>query len=84
MFSKSQLEEEEKKMRRLRILIDLVSTLISRPETSILEAYGLMHYARNEALHMFPGKEFVFDLLYLSRFRRILEEKLRHTITLLN
>ena len=84
MIPKSQLEEEEKKLRRLRILVDLVSTLISRPETSILEAYGLIHYARNEALRMFPGKEFVFDLLYRSRFRRILQEKLQHVVTLWN
>lgn len=78
MDRKKALEEEDRKIRRLRFLTDFVAQLLSRPETSILEAYGLIQYARREALRMFPGKECTFDLIYQSRFRRILEARLLH------
>ncbi|RMD94721.1 MAG: hypothetical protein D6814_14190 [Calditrichaeota bacterium] len=76
MHSKHEIEEENRKIRRLRTLVDLTAMLLAQPNTSILEAYGLIRFARNEALKMFPGKDSVFDLIYQPRFRRIVEAKL--------
>lgn len=70
------LAEEERNLHRLRRLIDFVSQLLALPDTSIIEAYGLIRYARAEALRLFPGKELAFELLYHARFRRILETKM--------
>ncbi len=72
-----EIEEENRKIRRLRFLADLIASLLARPETSILEAHGLMQYIRREALQMFPGKEDTFDMIYQRRFRRIIEERLQ-------
>lgn len=71
------IEEENRKIRRLRVLVDFIAILLSRPETTILEAHGLMRYARQEALKLFPGKDSTFDLIYQNRFRRIVEAKLQ-------
>ena len=76
-MSNKEIEEENRKIRRLRILVDFIAILLSRPETSILEAHGLIQYARREALKLFPGKDTTFDLIYQNRFRRIVEAKLQ-------
>ncbi len=77
MRYRSEIEEENRKIRRLRFLADLIASLLARPETSILEAHGLIQYIRKEALQMFPGKESAFDMIYQRRFRRIIEERLQ-------
>jgi len=34
-----------------------------------------MDQTKNAALVLFPGKESVYDLIYMPRFRRIIEER---------
>jgi len=41
------------------------------------EAQNVVGHAKETALQMFPDKEETFDLIYGSRFRRILAEKYR-------
>lgn len=79
-----EIEEEDRKIRRLRFLADLIATLLARSDTSILEAYGLIQFVRGEALRLFPGKEKTFDMIYRRRFRRILEERLQKNWILRN
>ncbi len=66
--------EENRRIRQLRIVTDLlIQTLMTRP-MSLSEADSMIHGVRNLASKLFPGKESVFDLIYLPRFRRALRE----------
>lgn len=74
---KSQIEaikEENRRIRMLRIVVDLlVQVLLTRPMT-IEDAERLVQGVRSYALKLFPGKEEVFDLIYAPRFRRAFRE----------
>jgi hypothetical protein len=69
------LREEEKKIRRLRIIVDLTQSILMQSDMSLQEALSLTEYARRAALSLFPDKESVFNLVYAPRFRRIIEER---------
>ncbi len=60
-------------------MIDVTCALLAQPQTSFLEACALMRQARAQALQLFPGKEETFELLYRSRFIRILSERMQFT-----
>ena len=66
--------EENRRIRQLRIVTDLlIQTLMTRP-MGMSDADSMIHGVRNLASKLFPGKEHVFDLIYLPRFRRALRE----------
>ena len=68
------LKEENRRIRLLRISTDLVvQQLMTRPIT-MNEADRMILGVRDLASKLFPGKEDVFDLVYLPRFRRALIE----------
>lgn len=69
------IREEERRMRRLRLIINLTEAVLMQSTLSIQEALRLMEDAKKAALNLFPDKEFVYDLVYTTRFRRILEER---------
>ena len=66
---------ENQKIRRLRLLVDLVSTMLRQSDMPLPEAVRLVTAVRGQALDLFPGKERTYDLLYAPRFARILREK---------
>ncbi len=66
------LKEEEKKIRRLRFLVDLTEAVLIQSDLSLQEALELIDNTKKAALSLFPDKEFVYDLVYTPRFRRIL------------
>ncbi len=65
------LKEEEKKMRRLRLIVDLTEAVLTQSGMSLQEALELIENTKKAALSLFPDKEFVYDLVYTPRFRRI-------------
>jgi len=68
------VQEENRRIRLLRISTDLlVHCFMTRPLT-LAEADKLIRGMRSFASKLFPGKEHVFDLVYLPRFRRALME----------
>ena len=69
------LKEEEKKIRRLRFLVDLAEAVLMQSEMSLRESLDLMENTKKAALCLFPGKDFVYDLVYTPRFRRIINER---------
>ncbi|MEJ2696967.1 MAG: hypothetical protein P8013_10000 [Candidatus Sulfobium sp.] len=69
------IREEEKRMRRLRSIINLTEAVLTQSGFSLPEALQLMENTKKAALSLFPDKEFVYDLVYTPRFRRILEER---------
>ena len=68
---------EERKIRRLRRAMDVAAALLWRIDLSLDEARDVVEHAKHTALQLFPDKEKTFDLIYGSRFRRILSEKYR-------
>jgi hypothetical protein len=71
-MSEELLKEEEKKMRRLRFIVDLAEAVLMQSDLSLQESMGLIENTKKAALGLFPDKEFVYDLVYTPRFRRIL------------
>jgi hypothetical protein len=69
------LSEEERKMRRLRIIVDRTQSILMQSNLSIQESISVTEHAKRAALLLFPDKESVFNLVYLPRFRRIIEER---------
>lgn len=69
------LREEEKRMRRLRRIVDLAAAVLMQSDLSLPEALRLLENTRKAALGLFPDKESVYDLIYTPRFRRILNER---------
>ncbi len=67
---------EDKLIRRLRFLVELTfATIAQDNQLTLEEAWEHIHALKNAAVAMFPGKEDTFDLLYLPRFSRLLQER---------
>ncbi|SPQ00738.1 conserved hypothetical protein [Candidatus Sulfobium mesophilum] len=74
-MGEERLKEEEKKMRRLRFVVDLTEAVLMQSALSLQEALELIENTKKTALTLFPDKEFVYDLVYTPRFRRILNDR---------
>lgn len=71
------LAAEERRVRRLRRAMDVTAVLLRGVDLTFAEAQDVVSHAKQTALQLFPDKEETFDLIYGSRFRRILVEKYR-------
>jgi hypothetical protein len=67
--------EEERKVRQLQRVVDFTCCVLCQQAISIEEAQGLIRGVKKMALRLFPDKEQTFELIYGSRFRRILTER---------
>jgi hypothetical protein len=74
-IDKQALLDEERKLRRLGRAMDVTAALLWRVDLTLEEARDVVNHAKHTALELFPDKEETFDLIYGSRFRRILTEK---------
>jgi len=73
-----ELQDEQRKLRRLQIMVNMVMSVISQdPSLSVDEASEMVADTRRAALAMFPGKELAFDLLYKPRLQRLMRERYR-------
>ncbi len=72
---KEAVAEEQRRLDRLRRLVDVTCAVLRQAALSRAEAEGLVANAREEALALFPDKASVFDLVLAPRFRRILDER---------
>lgn len=73
-----ELKDEQRKLRRLQIMVNMVMSVISQDMTlSIDEASEMVADTRRAALAMFPGKELAFDLIYKPRLQRLMRERFR-------
>jgi hypothetical protein len=71
-------QEEARRIRRLQIMMSMVSSVISQdPSLTVEEASELAAGAKRAALAMFPDKELAYDLLYKPRLQRIMTERFR-------
>jgi hypothetical protein len=70
--TQEQIDDESRRIRRLRILVQLTVETIAEGSLSAEEAAGMIAATRRVALEMFPGKERAFDLIYKPQFQRVM------------
>jgi hypothetical protein len=71
-------EEEARRIRRLQVMMSMVSSVISQdPSLTVEEASELAAGAKRAALAMFPDKELAYDILYKPRLQRLMTERFR-------
>ena len=70
--------EEQKLIRRLQMMMNMVMQVIAQDGTLTIEdASQMIADARTAALAMFPGKELAYDLIWRPRFQRLMRERFR-------
>ena len=70
------IEQEKKKIRRLRFLVDLtISVLYQDADLTLQEARRMVEGAEKAILNMFPDKQLTFNIVLLPRFERVLHER---------
>ncbi|MBF0509343.1 MAG: hypothetical protein HQK57_10515 [Deltaproteobacteria bacterium] len=69
------VREENKKIKKLRFLVDLTLLTINTTDLTHEESMKLVTAVKRVALALFPGKEETFDLIYLPRFTRAISQK---------
>ncbi|PYX94393.1 MAG: hypothetical protein DMG67_01665, partial [Acidobacteria bacterium] len=76
-LSKEEIEDENRRIRRLQIMMNMVMAVISQEEMTLEEASEMVANAKRAALAMFPDKELAYDLIYKPRLQRLLRERFR-------
>jgi len=72
-----EIQEERKKLRRLRLIVDLTLQLLYQEDMTVSEMIELVEATKKQVLALFPGKEFQFELIYRPRFNRVIQERLQ-------
>jgi hypothetical protein len=70
--TREEIDDESRKMRRLRVVVNLALEAIAAGDMSAEEAARMSAATRRIALEMFPGKEVAYDLLYRPKFQRVM------------
>ena len=70
--SQQEIDDESRRIRRLRILVSLTLETIGEGDLPVEDAAMMVAATRRVALEMFPGKERAFDLLYRPQFQRLM------------
>jgi len=84
MPTREELEEEDRRVRQLRIAVGLALSVIGQTDMTLEQAQEMVAATRGMALRLFPGKELAFDLIYLPRFRRLLAERFGYSRPILS
>jgi hypothetical protein len=72
--TQAEIDDESRKVRRLRIVVNLSLSLIAQGDLPYEEARKIAASAEQLAETLFPGKGDVYDLLYRPKFRRLINE----------
>lgn len=76
MKMSNELKEENRKLRHLRLLIDLtIQLLYQKQDLTLNESLDYLQKARRYAVYLFPEKGDVFDLIYRPRLLRVISER---------
>jgi hypothetical protein len=76
MTHDEELREEQQRLRKLRLLVDVTAQLLAEDDHLILcEALRLIDAARTAAVRLFPEKCDTFDLVVRPRLERIVFER---------
>jgi hypothetical protein len=72
------VEDEDRKIRRLQIMMNMVMSVICQDtDLTVEEASELVANSKRAALAMFPDKEFAYDIIYKPRLQRLMNERFR-------
>jgi len=77
MASEEEIREENRRVRRLQIVVALVTSVLQESDMPVEEAAELVAETRRYALRLFPDKAETYDIIYQPRFKRLLAEKYR-------
>jgi len=75
MEKNGSVEDENRKIRYLKMMVSLGLALLREERLSRKEAEQIVESIRRSALRMFPGKESTWEIIYAPRFRRAIEER---------
>ncbi len=75
MNIKGRVDEEEKRMRALKFIVDLTQAKLMQSELTLHEAFELTEETKEWVLRLFPDKGNIYDLIYRPRFFRIIAER---------
>jgi hypothetical protein len=70
------LRAEERKIREIQILSTLVVNALRVSNLTLFECTLLLKAAKRFVLSRFPDKEELYEMIYGSRFRRALRERI--------
>jgi hypothetical protein len=68
------LAEEQARVRRLRLIVDLTTAVLMQGRLGAAEARDLVRATRERVLEMFPDKEDTYELILAPRFERLIRE----------
>lgn len=74
--TKKEIAEERKKIKLLRIMVDLTTAILYQGNLSVPAALELVAATKKGILALFPDKESAYNLIYKPRFERIIKERL--------
>ena len=70
--------EEQRKIRRLQMMMDMVMSVISQDGSlTVDQATELVADSKKAALAMFPDKELAYNIIYKPRLQRLMRERYR-------
>jgi len=76
--TQAEVEDENRKIRRLQIMMNMVMSVISQDtDLTVEEASELVASTKRAALAMFPVKELAYDIIYKPRLQRLMRERFR-------
>lgn len=75
MEKNSPVEDENRKIRYLKMMVSLGLALLREERLSLREAEEIVESIRRSALRMFSGKESTWEIVYAPRFNRAIEER---------
>jgi len=73
--SEAEIMEENRRVRRLQIVVNLVMNALWQEDLPVEEAAELVANTRRFALQLFPDKALTYELIYGARFKRLMAEK---------
>ena len=74
MATPHEVQDEERRARRVRIIVNFTSNVIMQGSMSRVEGEALVAAARARILDLFPGQEETYEIVLSRRFARLLEE----------
>ena len=75
LVKENEIQEENRKIRYLRFLVDFSILSIQQDDLILEEAQGIVENVKRAACSLFPGKEETFELIYRPRFNRTIHER---------
>jgi hypothetical protein len=72
--TREQLADEAARARKVRQLVDIATSLIMQSGMTRHDAENLAAAVRERILDLFPDGEQTYEIIYASRFRRIIDE----------